>query len=808
MCGLGCYKLAVMPEPILDSLLADAAAQANSPTVDPLHVFLALLAKPTERLESVFSTHAVDPNALRDRMIAYMNGDDAEDAQPSLPPDIAPTSAEELLRDAATMEDVFARFATFLREDKETLLARALAESNVSAARMAVMLDKVNRQAPAPSQKKGRHGNDDKGDKGDVVDGDQDKGDDKEPKAPGGFPSKGGKGASGGEPPPGERKGGWPKQKSLIEKLGRDLTKMARDGELDPVVGRADEIKQVVRVLLRKGKSCPVLVGDPGVGKTSVVYGLAQRLAADELPDDVKDMRIIEISPAAIVAGTRNRGDLEEKLTAIVKSAEADPNIVLFLDDIHVLVGGGPGVQAEAATVLKPALARGGLRCVGTTTVADYRKNIEKDGALERRVQPVRVEEPTHEETLEILRGLRPTYEDHHNVEISDEALDAAIELAVKHIPDRRLPDKARDLIDQAAVGQRFLSFSPGVKSIAKPTIRRDDVAAVCADWTGIPVGRLTENVKTRLLRMEDELKRRVMGQDHAIDAISRVIRTARAGLAKPGRPHGIFLFLGPTGVGKTETARALAEFLFDDEHHLLRFDMSEYMEKHSISKLIGSPPGYVGHEEGGRLTDALRRSPYSVVLFDEIEKAHPAVADLFLQIFDDGRLTDAHGRVADFSNATIIMTSNLGQGSTAPKRSMGFATDAEDAEAGPSQDVLRKSLEHHFRPELLNRLSHVVMFRQLEPVDVRKIIDKLVGNVQDRLAEQEIKLVISESAYDVLLTLGYDKARGAREMDRVIERRLVHPLADGLLSGEYPKGTTLTVTAAGDRELKWEIAK
>ena len=749
--------------PSLEDLTAralDEAISANCVEAAPVHFFLALLAQPSPQMRQVFSDHMVDPAALLNRMREEIGGGEVEVETPVLS-----ASASELIASASDVDHVVAGLLKYLRNGDGSMLTKALNVAKVSPGRMAVMLEKL-----APSTER----------------------------IASVSPSSALSTSTASEPPKAAR--AWPKPKTLIEQLGRDWTEMAREGQLDPVIGRHDEIKQVVRVLLRKGKSCPVLVGEPGVGKTSVVAGLAHRIVADDAPPEIASMRIVEISPSSVLAGTRNRGDLEEKLEKIIKQAEEDPNMVLFLDEIHALVG-ATGNSQDAASVLKPALARGSLRAIGATTTDEYKKHIEKDGALERRFQPVRVEEPTEEEALKILEGLRPAYEAHHHVEITDAALSAAVSLSVRHLPDRRLPDKARDLIDQASVAQRFLSLSPRgkVADSGQPKVDKEDIASVVAEWSGIPAGRLTEDEKSRLLRMETELKKRVIGQDHAIAAIAKVIRTARAGLSKPSRPHGVFLFLGPTGVGKTETARALAEFLFDDENRLLRFDMSEYMEQHSVSKLIGSPPGYVGHEEGGRLTDAIRRTPYSVVLFDEIEKAHPRVADLFLQIFDDGRLTDAHGRQADFGHSTIIMTTNLGVGSTAPKRSVGFQKDNADEGDGPSQDALREALRQHFRPELLNRVSQVVMFKKLTPENVRAIIDKMLLGVQNRLAEQKITLEVSQPAYDLLLKLGFDESRGAREMDRVIERQIVHPLAEGVLQGDFASGSTVAIEADGD---------
>ena len=733
----------------------DEAAALGAPRTEPVHIFLSLLAEPSDRLVEVFADHMVDASGLRTRVREAIRREGPHNQAPQIS-----TRTAELLRNASNVEAVHSRFVGYLRNYQHTILARALSSASISPLRMAVMLEKVcgdRAQAvgtsletrPEPPEKASQ--------------------------APRSRP--------------------WNKtQAGILDEMGVDLTALARSGQLDPVIGRRDEIKQVARSLLRKGKSCPVLVGDAGVGKTSIVYGLCQHIVADDAPKAIRDLRVVEISPASVVAGTRNRGDLEERLEKMIKHAESSPDIVIFLDEIHNLMGANASAT-DATAVLKPALARGTIRCIGACTTDDYKKHIEKDSALERRFQPIRVDEPSEEDTLEILQGLRGTYEEHHEVRITDEALEAAIELSVRHLPDRRLPDKARDLIDQAAATQRFASLSPRTSSPDGlfPIVARGEIADVVSEWSGIPAGRLSQDEKQRLMHLEEALTRRVIGQDHALERVARVIRTARAGLAKPGRPHGVFLFLGPTGVGKTETARALAEFLFDDEARLLRFDMSEYMEPHSVSKLIGSPPGYVGHEEGGKLTDAIRRSPYAVVLFDEVEKAHPRVADLFLQIFDDGRLTDSQGRAASFGHAVIIMTSNLGAGASTPKRAVGFS-GGQEAETARDTQALRDVLKQHFRPELLNRVSEVVSFNPLRPEDVRNIIDKMIRGVEGRLAEKDIRLELTLEAYDRLLELGYDKENGAREMDRIVEQTIVHPLAERVIDGQVSPGSRVSV--------------
>lgn len=586
---------------------------------------------------------------------------------------------------------------------------------------------------------------------------------------------------------------------SVIERFGKDYTRMAREGELDPTIGRREELKQMIRVLLRKQKNNPVLVGEAGVGKTSVVEGLASYAISDGAPPEIRQMRIVEIPIASLVAGTKYRGDLEQRLQSVVAAAEADPNLVIFFDEIHTIVGAGAGGDAmDAANILKPALARGAMRCIGATTPAEYARHIEKDSALERRFQPIRVEEPSAEETRAILAGLKETYESYHQVTITDDAIDAAVSMSVKYLPDRRLPDKARDLLDQAAVSKRIRTLSPrAIKEGERLALTREDIAVVVAEWTGIPVEKLSASERDRLAKMEEVLRARVIGQDHAIEAVARVVRTALSGLAPSNRPWGVFLFTGPTGVGKTELAKALAQFLFDDEKRLLRFDMSEYMEEHAVSKLIGSPPGYVGHEEGGRLTDAVRQTPYAVVLFDEIEKAHQKISDLFLQIFDDGRLTDSRGRTADFRNTIIILTSNV---STEPPRRMARVGFEREPDAPMETLDPRAVLMGRFRPELLNRLSAVVPFHPLAAEHARAIVDKALGGVRRRLGDRRIQLSITDSGYDALVLAGFHPQFGARELERVVEREVVQPLAEGIVAGRWLDGSAVTVDADGPR--------
>jgi len=592
----------------------------------------------------------------------------------------------------------------------------------------------------------------------------------------------------------------------LLNKVGKDYTALARAGKLGPIIGRKEEIKQVVRCLLRKEKNNPVLVGDAGVGKTCIVEGFALRAAEKDAPREVARFRVVELVLSALLGGTKYRGDLEARLQKLLAEVSTDPQLVLFIDEIHMLVGGGKAENtADLANLLKPALARGNVKLVGATTTGEYNKFIETDPALERRFQPIRVEEPTPAEAREVLAGVRKSYENHHGVTIADEALDAAVDLSVRYVPDRRLPDKACDLLDQAAVNRRFVTFSKQAgRSTAKPSIGREDVAEVVSQWTGVPVGRLTTDDRQHVAQLEDALRQRVMGQDHAITAVADVVRTAMAGLANPDRPHGVFLFLGPTGVGKTELAKALAETVYDDEKRLLRYDMSEFMEEHAVEKLIGSPPGYRDHDEGGRLANEVRRNPYSVVLLDEVEKAHPKVLDVFLQVFDEGRLTDGRGRTADFRNAIIIMTSNLGHKVEESKGRIGFAPRTGDDAAGAPADaatrVPMEAVAGFFRPELLNRVSRIVRFEPLDVTTVRAIIDKFIGRVKRRLGEKHIELRVEEASYDVLLELGYSPEFGAREMERVIERHIVQPIARGILDGTYADGTSLKVAVEGGK--------
>jgi ATP-dependent Clp protease ATP-binding subunit ClpB len=700
-----------------------------------------------------------------------------------------------------------------------------------------------------------------------------------------------------------------------LEKYGRDLTDAARKGILDPVIGRDEEIRRVIQVLSRRTKNNPVLIGEPGVGKTAIVEGLAQRIVRGDVPDGLKEKRVVALDLGALVAGAKYRGEFEERLKAVLKEVtDSDGNIVLFIDELHTVVGAGASEGAmDASNLLKPMLARGELHCIGATTLDEYRKHIEKDAALERRFQPVIVDQPSVEDTISILRGLRERYEVHHGVRITDSALVAAAVLSNRYITERFLPDKAIDLVDEAAsrlrmemdsmpaeldeierrrmqleierealrkekddasrarlealereladlrergdamkaqwerekeivqairstreeqerlgpeieaatregdyqraselqygtsreLEQRLTELEEQLRELKstgsvllKEEVDADDIADVVARWTGIPVSRLMEGETEKLLHMEDRLHARLVGQDEAVQAVSDAIRRARAGLKDPRRPIGSFIFLGPTGVGKTELARALAEFLFDDEHALVRIDMSEYMEKFSTSRLVGAPPGYVGYEEGGQLTEAVRRRPYQVVLFDEIEKAHPDVFNVLLQLLDDGRLTDSQGRTVDFKNTVIIMTSNIGS-----------TTLMEAAEAGPdafegAAERVRLQLRDHFRPEFLNRVDEIIVFKPLDEAQLREIVGLLAANVTRRLTESGITLELTDEALTLLARDGYDPVYGARPLRRAIQRRLENPLARRLLAGEFTEGDVVRVDVSPDGEL------
>ena len=644
-----------------------------------------------------------------------------------------------------------------------------------------------------------------------------------------------------------------PSGSAVLDQFGRNLTQLAREKKLDPVIGRARETERVMQVLSRRTKNNPVLIGEPGVGKTAIVEGLAQAIASDNVPETLHNKQLYTLDLGALVAGSRYRGDFEERLKKVLKEIKTRGDIVLLIYEIHTLVGAGAAEGAiDAASILKPMLARGELQTIGATTLDEYRKHLEKDAALERRFQPVKVEEPTVAHTIEILKGLRDRYEEHHRVTITDQALVAAANLADRYISDRHLPDKAIDLIDEAGSRLRIkrMETPPDFKEleneIAKVVAEKKEaveaqsfeeagrlrdrekellaqkelkekemkdsgidlfdevdeeaIAEVLSLWTGIPVYKLTEEETARLLRMEDELHKRVIGQENAIKAVSQAIRRTRAGLKDPKRPSGSFIFLGPTGVGKTELAKTLSEFLFGDDQALIQLDMSEYMEKHTVSRLVGSPPGYVGYEEGGQLTEAVRRKPFSVVLFDEIEKAHPDVFNTLLQILEEGRLTDSQGRSVDFRNTVLIMTSNLGS-TDLRKSSIGFGKADEAISYEKMKEKVNEALKAHFRPEFLNRIDDTIVFHELSKSEVTTIVDLLIKRVTKQLEGQGMGLELTDAAKLLLADKGYDPALGARPLRRAIQRMVEDPLSERLLFKEFRAGDMILVDAEPDPE-------
>ncbi len=637
-----------------------------------------------------------------------------------------------------------------------------------------------------------------------------------------------------------------------LDEFGSNLTQMAGEGKLDPVVGRQKEIERVIQILGRRTKNNPVLIGEPGVGKTAIAEGLAQRIMNGDIPDILEEKRVVTLDIGLLVAGTKYRGEFEERLKKIMDEIRSAGNVILVIDEVHTLIGAGAAEGAiDAANILKPALARGELQCIGATTLDEYRKHIERDAALERRFQPVMVGEPSIEETIEILHGLRDRYEQHHKLKITDDALDAAAKLADRYISDRFLPDKAIDLIDEAGsrvrlinsqlppaakeldkelrqvlkdkdnavrsqdfdtageLRDREMEIKAEIRSIAQnkkaddesgedmPSVTEEDIAQIVASWTGVPVSKLTESESEKLLHMEDTLHQRLIGQDEAVKAISRAIRRARVGLKNPNRPIASFIFSGPTGVGKTELTKSLAAYFFGSEEAMIRLDMSEFMERHTVSKLIGSPPGYVGYGEGGQLTEAVRRRPYTVVLFDEIEKAHPDVFNMLLQILEDGRLTDAKGRTVDFKNTLLIMTSNIGS-KVIEKGGGGLGFDFEDDQAESQYNRIRslvnEELKQYFRPEFLNRLDEIIVFRQLTKDEVKEIADILLKEVFGRLSEQGIELEVTARFKDRLVEEGYNPSYGARPLRRAIMRLLEDTLAEEILSGRLGEGDTASV--------------
>ena len=648
-----------------------------------------------------------------------------------------------------------------------------------------------------------------------------------------------------------------------LDTLGIDLTERARNGELDPVIGREKEIKRVMQVLCRRTKSNPVLIGDPGVGKTAVVEGLASQIASGIVPDPLREKRIVQLNMGTLVAGTKYRGEFEERLRRVVKElTDSKGDVILFVDEVHTIIGAGNAEgSTDAANILKPELSRGAFQLIGATTQDEYRKYVEKDSALERRFQPVQVDEPSVDDSVLILKGLKDRYEAHHNVVFTEEAIDAAAKLSSRYIQDRYLPDKGIDLIDEAGARSRLLSYEPPeyIKEIqnkldevkrlkedavlaekyefatelrdkerkisdeldetiknwnndrknVKSTITAEDIATVIADQTGIPVKQLTEAETTRLLKMEEEISKRLIGQDEAVSAVARAIRRARTGLRDPRRPIGSFLFMGPTGVGKTELARCLARFLFGRDDAMIRIDMSEFMERHEVSKLVGAPPGYVGHESGGKLTEMVRRKPYSVILFDEIEKAHPEIFNILLQVLDDGKLTDGQGHKVDFRNTVIIMTSNVGAKEAQQGNSLGFGMSAESQSQRDwerTKNIILEEANRLFRPEFLNRIDEMAVFKPLSRENLLKIIDTMLDDLSTRLDTKGVKIDVAADVKEKILEKGFKPKYGARPLRRAIQSMLEDKLADFMLSGKIPDGTSTINVNLKDEELTCEL--
>lgn len=642
-----------------------------------------------------------------------------------------------------------------------------------------------------------------------------------------------------------DNKDGGKENESMLSQFGRDLTKLAKDGKIDPVIGRQKEIERVIQILSRRTKNNPCLIGEPGVGKTAIAEGLALKIVSGEVPELLKDKKIYSLDLTGMVAGTKYRGDFEERIKKVIDEVKNAKDVILFIDEVHTLIGAGSAEgAADAANILKPSLARGELQIIGATTIEEYRKHIEKDAALERRFQPVMVDEPSQEEAIEILKGIKDKYEAHHKVKITDEAIESAVKLSTRYIGDRYLPDKAIDLIDEAASRVRLRSYTApsdlkeledkkksveaeklsavNAQEFERAAALRDeerkldkeikdkkenwhdmagkrhdevtpaDIADIVSSWTGVPVTQLSTEESDRLLHMEDELHRRIVGQDEAVEAVSRAIRRGRVGLKDPKKPIGSFIFLGPTGVGKTELCKALAAAMFGDENAMIRLDMSEYMEKHTVSRLIGSPPGYVGYDEGGQLTEKVRRKPYSVVLFDEIEKAHPDVFNILLQILDDGVLTDGQGRRVDFKNCIIIMTSNVGAKLISQKqKAFGFAAGAKELEQNEKEikDAVMGELRNTFRPEFLNRVDDIIVFQRLTKENIKEIASRLLAVLQKRVEDMGIEVTFSDEAVSKIADAGFDDVYGARPLKRAIQSRIEDALSEEMLKGNVKKG-------------------